>query len=71
VTERDRAVVRVHLRRVEVEVAHHGEGLSRERLVQLDHVDVFERLAGSLARPPHRRYGQIPIVFGTSRRLLR
>src|SRR5687767_15184121 len=40
VAERDRAAVGIHVRRIvgEAEVAHHGQGLCGERLVQLDHV---------------------------------
>ena len=39
-TERDRAAVDVHLLFVEPEIAHDGHDLRRERLVELDQVDV-------------------------------
>ena len=42
---------------VEAEVLDHGERLGGERLVQLDHVDVVERLAGPLERLAHGRHG--------------
>ena len=42
---------------VEVEILHHRQRLGRERLVQLDHVDVVERPAGPLQRLAHRRHG--------------
>src|SRR5690349_2399153 len=44
VPERDRAAVRVHLRRVvrEPQLAQDGESLGRERLVQLDDVEVAD-----------------------------
>jgi hypothetical protein len=40
--ERDCSAVHIHLLGVEAEVADHGEALRRERLVQLDEVDVVE-----------------------------
>ena len=49
--ERDRAAVRVHVLGVvrQAELAQHREALGGERLVQLDHVDVAELQAESLA----------------------
>jgi hypothetical protein len=42
VAEGDGAAVRIHVRRIvgDPELAHHGEALRRERLVQLDDVHV-------------------------------
>src|SRR5436853_2198936 len=46
--ERNRAPVDVHLRRIEAELADHGEALRRERLVQLDEVEIVGRDAAPL-----------------------
>ena len=46
----DGAAVDVDLRRVEPELLHHGKRLRRERLVQLDQVDLVERQAGEFQR---------------------
>ena len=48
VADRDRAAVDVHALLVDPEVAHHGERLRGERLVQLDEVDVLDRDAGAV-----------------------
>ena len=40
VAERDRAAVHVHALRIEAELANDDEALRRERLIQLDQVDV-------------------------------
>ena len=53
--ERDRAAVDVHLLGVEAELADHGEALRRERLVQLDEVDLVERDAAALEQLAHGR----------------
>src|SRR5581483_9181965 len=53
VPDRDRAAVDVHLRLVEAELANDGERLRRERLVELDEVDLVERHAGALEELAH------------------
>ena len=55
VAERDRAAVRVDLRRIEAEVLRHRHRLHRERLVRLDHVHVGGLEAGLLEHALHRR----------------
>src|SRR5205814_10381845 len=48
VPERDRAAVRVDPGGIEVELLHHRQRLSAERLVELDHADVLELHAGTV-----------------------
>src|SRR5918996_3830762 len=48
VAERDRAAVHVHLRLVDAEHAHRVERHRRERLVDLEQVDLADRQAGLL-----------------------
>src|SRR5260221_591877 len=55
--ERDRAAVRVDLRRVEAEVLGHRHRLHGERLVRLDDVHVGRLEPGLFEHPLHRRYG--------------
>ena len=54
--EGDRAAVRVQLvaERVDAELAADGKYLRRERLVQLDDVDLVDRHPGLLQRHAHR-----------------
>ena len=59
VAERDRAAVHVHALRVEPELADHREALRRERLVQLDEIDLADgdarsRRAACAQRAPAR-----------------
>src|SRR5574338_384505 len=55
VAERDRAAVHVHLREVRAELLLPGEDDARERLVDLDEVDLVELHAGLLQRVARRR----------------
>src|SRR5262245_993776 len=55
VAERDRAAVHVHALLVEPELPDDGEALRRERLVQLDEVDVRGGDAGALQQLAHGR----------------
>ena len=43
--ERDRAAVDVHARRIDPELAKHGDQLNRERLVDLEQIDIVKRPA--------------------------
>ena len=54
--ERDRAAVDVHALRVEAELADHREALRRERLVQLDEVEVGDADAGPREQLAHGRH---------------
>ena len=51
VAEGDRAAVEVHLGDVETELVDAGERLRRERLVELDDVDLVERESGARRAP--------------------
>ena len=53
--ERDRSAVDVDALGVDSQLAHDGHALRRERLVQLDQVDVADRDAGALEQLSHRR----------------
>ena len=53
--ERDRAAVDVHALLVEPELAHDGEALRGERLVQLDEVELAGRDAGAREQLAHGR----------------
>src|SRR5512132_2960961 len=55
--ERDRAAERIDLRGVEVELAHDGERLRGERLVELDPVDVLLPDAGQPQQLGYRSGG--------------
>src|SRR5512141_1426360 len=55
VAQGHRAAVRVHLRRIEPEVAGHAHRLHREGFVGFDHVHVGGREAGLLEHLAHRR----------------
>src|SRR6266545_2724136 len=52
--DRDRAAVHVHLLLVEAEVADHRKRLRRERLVELDEIDLGERHTGPFEELAHR-----------------
>ena len=63
--ERDRTTVHVHLRAVEAELAHHRDRLRRERLVQLDEVEVGDGDAAALVVMSDRaveRLGVTPLA---------
>ena len=47
--ERDGATVHVHLARIETQLAQHGNGLDRERLVQFDQIDILEGPSETIA----------------------
>ena len=57
VAERDGPSVDVHLRRVELQVAHAGDRLRRERFIQLPQIDLIDREPGALQRLVHRGNG--------------
>src|SRR5690349_24856372 len=56
-TERDGAAVEIGLAFVDAELAHAGDGLGREGLVDLDDIDILDGEAGTLQRLLRRRHG--------------
>src|SRR5215208_3781375 len=62
VADRDRAAVHVELVVIDAELAHRGEHLRGEGLVQLDQVDVFDAQLRASERLARRRYGADPHV---------
>ena len=57
VPDRDRAAVDVHPLLVEAELAHDGEALRRERLVQLDEIELVDGHPGAVEELAHGRDG--------------
>src|ERR1700726_2733739 len=60
VPERDTAAVRVGPLWRQAELADHGQGLRRERLVHLEHVDLVDLQSGPAKHLPDRRYRADP-----------
>ena len=60
VAERNGAAVHVQALRRDGQVLQHGEDLRRERLVQLDQIEVLDLQRRSLAELPHRRHRADP-----------
>src|SRR3989442_9446147 len=56
-TQRDRPAVDIHFRRVELELAHAGDRLRGEGLVQLDEIDLVDFEPGPLEHLLSRRNG--------------
>src|SRR5215207_5174529 len=66
VAERDRAAVGVDPLGVDAQLLDHGERLGRERLVELEEVDVSQLKPGLLERAAHAGTGPMPMILGST-----